>query len=196
MRIAGRAEEISVDEYADQVARQVADRVRAALSTRLAAGDAGEGDDQVPDPAAVAESLSDVIMLMPHGSTNELARLLAPFWSAVKVRQVFDGASRQLLAERRKSGTLLGLKTSDGDIVYPVFQFQQREGRVEVRPGLVPMLRVLRRFDPWSVAVLLHAPAPELRGRTPLSWVREGRPAAPLIELAEAVAREWSSGAA
>jgi hypothetical protein len=185
MKVMGRDEDVSVDEYANLVADEVRKNVRNALAHQGA-------DGVVPDPISVAASMGDLIYLADE-SPNELAALLGPFWSSTKVRSIFGATSRQALADRRKHGSVLGLKTSDNDVVYPVFQFHQHDGRVEVRPALVSVLRILKAFDPWTVAVFLRTPAPELGALTPLDWARKDHDSAALIDLAHNVAREWSA---
>jgi hypothetical protein len=130
-----------------------------------------------------------------HGQpTNELAALVGPFWSEAKTCEALD-ASAESLAARRETGTLLGLVTADEDRVYPVFQFARRhDGSVETKPAVVAMLEPLRSFDPWTVAVLLHTPAPELDDSTPIEWAREGGAPDALRDLAQVVAKEWAAG--
>lgn len=128
-----------------------------------------------------------------RGTTNEIADRVGPMWSGQKVRRAL-AVSAGVLDARRESGEVLGLVTTDGVVVYPVSQFQRREGRVEVKPALVPFLRVLRQFDAWAVAMLLHTPAPELDGMTPLDWLGQGHEPTALHGLADVVAREWSAG--
>ena len=56
------------------------------------------------------------------------------------------------------------------------------------------MLEPLRSFDPWTVAVLLNTPAPELDGATPIEWARQGGAQDALRDLAQVVAKEWVAG--
>jgi hypothetical protein len=114
-------------------------------------------------------------------------------WSQGRTCEALS-VSRAELADFRRAGSVLGLTTADGDLVYPVSQFQRREGTVEVRPALVPFLRALRGFDPWAVAVLLHTPAPELDNATSLDWARDGADPATLAAYAAVAAREWAAG--
>jgi hypothetical protein len=126
--------------------------------------------------------------------SNELAAFVGPLWSEIKTCGALD-ASPDILAARREAGALLELVTSDGDRVYPVFQFVAGEdGRIETRTGLAAMLQELRSFDPWTVAVLLKTPAPELDGSTPVEWERAGGAVEALRDLAAVVAREWAAG--
>lgn len=126
---------------------------------------------------------------------NELAALVGPFWTEPKV-SVALRASVEELAARRHEGTILGLATSDGDLFYPLSQFQQRDGSVEVKPGLLPLFRALRAFDPWAVAVLLHTPSVELDGVTPLEWTRHTHAPEGLADLGHLIASEWGTGTA
>jgi hypothetical protein len=126
---------------------------------------------------------------------NELADLVGPFWSRAKVSEALGVDERRLTA-RVEGGDLLELRTADGVPAYPVFQFERDSDHVEVRPALASVFRTLRDFDPWTVAVLLHTPAPELSGSTPLEWLRSERAAEPVVGLAQTVAKEWAAGSA
>lgn len=124
---------------------------------------------------------------------NELAALVGPVWSAANTCRSL-GVSQGGLAALGSAGDVLRLVTADGEAVYPVWQFSRR-GQVHVKPGLVPLVRTLRGFDGWTVAVLLHTPAPELDDLSPLDWLAEGRDGEAVAALAVVVAREWSAGA-
>lgn len=192
MKVQGRPGETTPDEYA----REVADRIVADILTAVRAK-VGHLDVQLPDPEMLVTSMCDAVFDIAHDSHNELAALLGPFWTGARTREALGLNSRQALASRASNGSVLALKSADGDVFYPISQFQRRsDGTVEVKPALVPFLRHLRHFDPWAVGVLLHTPAPELGNLTPLDWARQDRDPATLIHLARAVAREWSAGAA
>lgn len=128
---------------------------------------------------------------------NELADLLGPFWSEAHTRNVLDRELSGSYAKSVATGSVLGVVSSDGDVFYPVFQFRREpagpEAGVRVDPALVPVLRILRDLDPWTVGVFLHTPAPELDDQTPLACLRSepGGPVA-VLELAQVVALEWA----
>lgn len=131
-----------------------------------------------------------------HGSAlvydDELAETVGPFWSAAKVAAEFGGITRQALKQRRDRGTLLGVKSADGEIFYPISQFRRSGGHIQVKPGQLEILKALKGADAWSVAVLMHTPAPELDNATPLEWeARGGEPGASLA-LAQKVRQEWN----
>jgi hypothetical protein len=130
------------------------------------------------DPAVEAEQ-----------AENELAALVGPFWTEAKVREALN-VSPERLASARAEGSVLALPSTDGDRFYPVSQFRRHDHTAEVKPGLASTLRVLREFDPWTVAVLLHTPADELDGHTPFNWLSGGHPPEALASLARQVARD------
>lgn len=170
-----------------EYARAVGERVAAAVERTY-----GERGDTValPPLEQVADRISDLVIDVDPG--NELVDLLAPFWSAEKTRAALGGPSRTRMSQRRKEGSLLGLKTSDRVIVYPVSQFEPHGGGVRVRPGLRGFFAALKDYDPWTVAVLMHTPAPELNELTPLDWVRRGLELDVLGDYAGRVAAEWA----
>lgn len=193
MKVSGKTSETNAHEYAREVADAVTARLERALSGL-------SGDVELPEPDRIAEGLvdgMDALVAWRPGNGNELADLLGPFWSGARVREALGIPTRQALDSRRRSGSVLGLKTGHGTRLYPLFQFQRhRGGRVEVKPALVPVLRTLRGFDAWAVGVLLHTTAPELDGLTPLEWTRRHRSPDAIANFARSVARNWSAGAA
>lgn len=189
MKVRGRSEEMTPQEYAHEIAHRVEVHMRHSLAHL-------SEDHELPDPAAVVEAM-DMAIGLPGEDPNELAALLGPFWTGARTRQALGLNNRQALASRVASGSVLALKSADGDLLYPVAQFHKRpDGTIEVKPALVPFLRTLRTFDPWAVGVLLHTPAPELGGLTPLDWARKDRTPDTLTALAQTVAHEWAAGAA
>ena len=132
-------------------------------------------------------------MQQAQAQPNELAELVEPVWSAAWASQALEVTPEELQG-RQRAGLLLAVALIDGDEVYPVFQFQNHGGQTQVKPGLQPLLRALREYDPWAVAVLLKTPSPELQGMTPLEWLSTGGDPEAVALLGEAVAREWSAG--
>ncbi|MFM8895081.1 MAG: hypothetical protein ACKOE2_06820, partial [Actinomycetales bacterium] len=83
----------------------------------------------------MAERVADLVV--PTGDDNPMVELLALFWSSSKLQRKF-GASRQALDSRMRVGSLLGLKTGDGQLIFPTFQFvRDTKGALRVRPGLI-----------------------------------------------------------
>lgn len=157
--------------------------------------EAGAASLSVPTPEALAarQAAESPDSTVTHAiSDGALAEAIGGAWSSAKLRAELGDVSRQALHQRAQRGTLLGLPTSDGATVYPIFQFIRRGGRVEVRPGLRGMLKLLHGQDPWTVAVALRTPAPELDGATPVDWEKRGGDESVLEELAEVMLREWA----
>ncbi len=70
------------------------------------------------------------------------------------------------MADRRERRTLLGLKTADGIVVYPTFQFNHHN---QVLAGLPEILQCFRGsgMDDWTLAGWLVAPMSQsLEGRS------------------------------
>lgn len=178
------AAHIDANEYARVVGNRVTELVAEALEhapqTRRA------------DPEAVAEAIADLVVdTVADPDRSELADLVAPLWTAEHTRRVLN-LSRPTMAERRKTGSLLALKTTDDEFFYPVSQFEKHDGKIRVKPALRRFMMALRDRDPWTVAILMHTPAPELGNLTPLDWVRRGREPGPLLDYAEVVNAEFA----
>lgn len=123
---------------------------------------------------------------------DRLIDVVGQLWTAERTQEALGHLSDASMRTRREAGTLLAISTAEGDMFYPVDQFETRDGVVQVKPGLQEFMQLLRERDPWTVAVLLHTPADELGGRSPLEWVqRSGDPSA-LLAYATAVSQEFS----
>lgn len=176
----------------DEDVRLYADELRALLH-RSAPG--ASRAIRVPAPEAIAQRQVDSSAGWDGTATaavadGALVDTIGPSWSSTKLREELGGVSRQALHQRVRRGTLLGLPTSDGATVYPVFQFHRRGGRIEVLTGLQPIIIALSGQSAWSVAVLLNTAAPELDGATPVEWARRGGDVDRLGELAGVLQRE------
>lgn len=97
------------------------------------------------------------------------------------------------LVELSLDHRLLALVSADGLRVYPVWQFHRRDRHVEVKPSLLPVFDALSRFDGWTVAALLHTPARELSGSTPLNWLAGRGDLQAVMTLAIAIVDDWTA---
>jgi hypothetical protein len=183
-RKTGLVAQMDRGEYRTQVLSLVEEALEAALDAYEASGNAA------PDPLAFASAISD--LALPVDQSHPFVELLGPFWSSAKVRAALGINTRQALDSRITSGSILGLPTSDRRLLFPVFQFVAHGEQVRVRPALAGMFSVLRSQDPWSVAVMVNTPAPELHDETPLAWARAGRDEGALVRLARAIEFEWA----
>ena len=116
---------------------------------------------------------------------------LGPFYSTRKIAKLLGGVSRQAIADRRKRGTLLGLRTADGVWVYPNFQLDDHH---RVLSGLPEVLRILRasEVDEWTLASWLTSPMRSLEDRSPIDWLRQGGDRETLLTLVRDAARRFS----
>lgn len=123
---------------------------------------------------------------------NRMASRVAPFWSREKVCAELN-LDRRELNEAVHRLEILAPEISDGELVFPVAQFEKVDGRTRVRPGIAAMLPVLRDGDPWSVAQLLTATADELGSKSPYEAERDGATLDELVEYAHAVNAYWAN---
>jgi hypothetical protein len=117
--------------------------------------------------------------------------LLGPFFSTSKIARLLGNVSRQAITDRRRRRTLLGLRTADGAIVYPIFQFNEHN---EVLPGLA---LILQCFDPevvddWTVSGWLVAPQKALGRASVIQWLASGRSVETVVHLARAQAARYA----
>jgi|SRR6185436_5071666 len=130
----------------------------------------------------------DALDALPGWRWNDL---LGPFYSTAQVAKICGGISRQALADRRERRTILGLKTADGVVVYPSFQFDETN---RVLSGLSEVLQCFRgaEVDDWTLAGWLVSPLQALDGRSAMDWLRSGRELEPVLVLARDAARRFS----
>src|SRR5258706_15970942 len=109
--------------------------------------------------------------------------LRGPFYGTGQVAKILGGVSGQAIADRRERRTLLGLKTADGVMVYPTFQFDDRN---QVLPGLAEILQAFRgsAVDDWTLAGWLVAPSKDLRDKPVIEWLRAGKDREVVLALA------------
>lgn len=109
------------------------------------------------------------------------AEQLGPVYRQGDVARLLDKTRQAVSAD---SG-LLRLTLRNGDIGYPVFQFDGRR----MLPGVREVVRLLEPVvaSPWTIASWLTSPAGELDGRAPIEVLRDGRIDA-VIELARQTA--------
>lgn len=117
--------------------------------------------------------------------------LVGPFYSGRTMSRLLGGISRKAVAERRQRRTLLGLKTTDGVVVYPVFQLGERNRTL---PGFPELLRCFQTdaVDDWTIAGWLTSPMGPLSGRSPVEWLQQGGDPAPVLALARDANRHFS----
>jgi len=137
-----------------------------------------------------AERLADR-MLEAVPTTSRWDEVLGPFYSTGKLSTLWGGVSRQAIADRRERRTVLGLKTADGVVVYPTFQFDEHN---RVLPGLPEVLQCFRGIpvDDWTLAGWLVARLRPLEGRSVIDWLRAGGALDPVLTLARDAARRYS----
>ena len=130
---------------------------------------------------------------MSAAPASRLAEAVGSLWTSKRAADAL-GVTPEDLENLADQGVCLLLTTTDGARVAPLTQFtQDRDGHIGLHPALAPLLCLATAHDPWAVAVMLNAPAPELNDQTPVTWARSGNPMSDLETLAAQIDREWSA---
>ena len=167
-------------------------------------------DGDLVAPAAIADAFLEQLTaesdLLGKLDTDEAARLgrhaatqvvASARWSQIvgdrldttQVAQLL-GVTRQALAKRQNTGSLLGL-AGDGTTWYPTWQFDTDAARIrpEVRDVIGAFRDRLDDGDPLGIAAWATTPQDEdLAGETPAQWLLAGRDPDQLRRAAERAA--------
>jgi len=166
---------------------QVATRLRKGLEVRIL--DYAEHGRSLSEFGSAEELAERMLRAVP--SVSRWNDVLGPFYSTAQVAKICGGVSRQALADRRERRTILGLKTSDGVVVYPAFQFDSKN---QIVRGLSEILQAFRgvEVDDWTIAGWLVSPSKALEGNSVVDWLRLDREIEPALGLARDAARRFS----
>lgn len=157
------------------------------LAERLAAFErAGGSVRRLGGAEAVAERM---LAALPASSAWNEA--LGPFYTTPQVARLLGDISRQAVASRRSSHSLVALRTADDQWVYPAFQFDPRHGTL---PGLADLWAVLvgSEEERWTLARWLVAEQDELGGRSVVEALRSGVSTKELLPLVRDAARRFA----
>jgi len=153
------------DPIPHQIAALVESRL-AALSERYA--QYGRSLDDIGSPEELADQM---VALVPKPSAWDEA--IGPFYTTSSVGAILGGISRQAVADRRRRHTVFALQTSEGDWVYPAFQFRS-DGSVISALGSMQQRIADGLVDGWTLAGWLTANHASLGGVSVVEWIRNG----------------------
>ncbi|WP_235738529.1 hypothetical protein [Nocardioides alcanivorans] len=154
----------NTSEYTDEV---VAD-LKVVLLGRVERIAASGGT--LPPAEDLARLLSRALPDVPEDLDPHFADL-APFYDSAGAMNQLGGVSKQALAGRRQTNSVLAMRSGDGTWLYPAWQFS---GDGRVRPALGPVLKSLRGVDGWIAGVWLTTAHPDLGGASPRAALRNG----------------------
>jgi hypothetical protein len=187
--------ESAASDLVQKTAAALLSKVRPLIEERLtrltASGqDVGQLEGQAGQIAAA------MVKALPAVSSP--ADVMGPVWTTQQVRTALGPSgraiSRQAVDDRVSRGTLLALPVEEaGERAYPLWQFEQRDGRWRVLDGLAGVLQAVPEdvANRWTLASWLQRAHPALAGRSPLEALRAGDKAA-VLEVARATAERWS----
>ena len=166
---------------------QVTTRLRRELEVRIS--DYAEHGRSLKEFGSPDELAERMLQMVP--TVSRWNDVLGPFYGTPQVARFCGGISRQALADRRERRTILGLKTSDGVVVYPAFQFDAKN---QILRGFSEVLQAFRSVavDDWTIAGWLVSPSKALEGRSVVEWLRQGRELEPAVVLARDASRRFS----
>lgn len=146
---------------------------------------AGVPTDVFDDVESIARSMAAAL---PTNGTYD--QLVGPFYDTTGLTQWW-GISRQAVNKAVAAGTVIACRLDGGSWVYPTWQFTDSG---TVHPRLITLWSTLRAAaDPWTCAVWLRSPQPELDGRSAAEWIADGHPHESVMALASADARRWAA---
>jgi hypothetical protein len=138
-----------------------------------------------PTRADLAVLAARMLSALPRNAeTSELDARIGPFYRASDYA-TWQGISKQAVASRIASRALLAIKTIDGAVCLPSFQFDDRG------TPLPRLAAVQRAFDPEAddaigCALWLNRPAARFGDHTPAQLLRDGD-SAPVLEVARQI---------
>lgn len=136
------------------------------------------------DPSWVADAMLNAI------PTEHPFTALGPFYNTAGLTRWRD-VSRQALHQKVQSHQLLACETSDGQRVYPAWQFTP-DGRTI--PGITTVLRTLLAVtDPWTAAIWLTTPSERLGNRSAIEVLKGGYATEPVFAAAREDATRWAA---
>lgn len=145
------------------LARRLADEPALADTLQLLVG------PQREEPAAASPAVALAHVVNDRRLAERRAHFLERALTTGQVRELLGGVSRQAVALRVANGGLLSLEVS-GRSVFPDWQFSE-DG---VRPGLRPVLALLRRGGRGALAADALMRTPVDGGRTPADLLAAG----------------------
>lgn len=108
---------------------------------------------------------------------DRLAERVGPCYRTAQLVRLLPESGQPITDEavraRRRSGSLIGLRTRDRRWVYPAWQFRVRPGRLVVRDDVFDLWALLGTADdPWSRAAWMGGRRRDLDGHSPLAWLQ------------------------
>lgn len=162
------------------------------LARRVVAGFAeAHPGKRISQLGPVDEVAGRVLSALETATASPWADAVGPVYPTAVVREMLGGITRQALLDRVKRHKLLSLRTADGHLVWPAWQFRHASaiaGLSEVLAAVAP-----GGADPWTLASWLRAPQPTVEGRSVADLISSGDQAdlAAAVSLARAAPYRW-----
>lgn len=146
---------------------------------------AGVPDDVFGDVEAIARSMTAALPTI-----QIYDRLVGPFYDTAGLTK-WRGVSRQAIHQAVAAGTIIACQLDGGQWVYPTWQFT--DSKTTDSALLTLWATLSAAAEPWTCAVWLRSPQPELDGRSAVDWIAQGRPLEAALSCARADAHRWAA---
>ncbi|MEO6944775.1 MAG: hypothetical protein ABI053_08695 [Lacisediminihabitans sp.] len=133
-------------------------------------------------------SVDRMLASIPTG--NDLDERVGPFYDAAGLAS-WKQVSRQAIHRQMQKRRILGLRTSDREIIYPAWQFNTQGTALPLMKDVLDALDPEGR-DPWGDALWLRTPSKRWGGRSPAELLRAGK-ADQVLEVAQGIGRALAS---
>lgn len=124
-------------------------------------------------------------------------QLVGSFWDAGKVARTLQTKGSVIRGQERRRA-ILGLRTKEGSLVFPIFQFVQNSdsGNWSLVPGLRQVLEPFRglRVDgmDWTLAYWFVAPREVFERKSIIDCLKQGLHTDLIVAMAKDSAARWS----
>jgi hypothetical protein len=135
---------------------------------------------------SVDDLVDRMAAVIPDPHVAVLDEAIGPFYDTAGIAK-WIGRSRQLV-HRAVGKKYLALKTSDGELLYPSFQFLPTGDTI---PGLFDVVHALEPAmeNPWTIAYWLNTERENFGGKSAAEYLRNGK-----TEPVLAYARQSAAG--
>jgi hypothetical protein len=125
-------------------------------------------------PAELGQALD---LALPHVVRSRWADRIGPVYTTGQLQRLLraEPITDEAVRDRRRSGRLIGFKTSDGMWAFPAFQLEAHGGRLLVREDVIALWRLLpwRSADQLELIAWMTGRRHDLQASTPVAHVVE-----------------------
>jgi hypothetical protein len=128
-----------------------------------------------PEERRYREDLRAFLRSQHAGDEDPWRAFLGPLLDAEQVRSLLGIPSLEAVDNLVQAKRVLALPGTADEVVYPAFQFSD-DG--QPYPTIAEVIEILAPVaeTPYTIATWLMSPKPYFDGRSPMQWLKSGRP--------------------